>query len=498
MPKITEEGLKKIEEKIETIFTTEMEVDDFEGDSVPSVDDLPDKNKGLIVTNCTILFVDIRSSTKLSDKSQAKSMAKIYRAFARAMSMCVYESGGRVRQIAGDRVMGVFVDDVEESSIQKAMDAARAITSVVEYIFNPLCRKNVNQKEIACGVGIDTGRILVTPIGIKHQGDDSRDLVWAGKTANVASKHTDLAEASEIFVTKRFYEKLPSEYKKNSDGSEIWTKTFRFKGDTLFEGYGVSEFYLPELVEEPSDGEESDENRATSSHKGIIESDGKDIGLIVTDIVQGVESKVGGLLSNFEQVVLREVAVAAKESQAERKLRELQSREQAVMKEEEELKKKEQDIERILAYREKELAYTFKVTALRERTNDMKLEEFLIELKQVLDLGTAIGKKAGTVHNDLYLYQIVMYLHGKGESELAFRILIGQLTEDLPTAYIPLESNSVPVIKKVGREQEYLQAVIYHIQHHNPSVDTVLKLRNVLKQLGIENEIINRRGLFIE
>ncbi|MED4130166.1 hypothetical protein [Shouchella miscanthi] len=35
MPKLTEEGLKKIEEKIETIFTTEMEVDDFKGDSVP-------------------------------------------------------------------------------------------------------------------------------------------------------------------------------------------------------------------------------------------------------------------------------------------------------------------------------------------------------------------------------------------------------------------------------------------------------------------------------
>lgn len=496
MSKVTEEGLKKIEEKIEAIFTTEMEVDDFEGDSVPSVDDLPDKNKGLIVTNCTILFVDIRSSTKLSDKSQAKSMAKIYRAFARAMSMCVYECGGRVRQIAGDRVMGVFVDDAEESSIQKAMDAARAITSVIEYIFNPLCRKNVNQKEIACGVGIDTGRILVTPIGIKHQGDDSRDLVWAGKTANVASKHTDLAEASEIFVTKRFYEKLPSEYKKNSDDSEIWTKTFRFKGDTLFEGYSVREFYLPELVEEPSDGEESDEKRATSSHKGIIESEG--IGRIVTDIVQGVESQVGRLLSNFEQVILREVAVAAKESQAEMKLQELQSREQAVKKKEEELKKKEQDMERILAYRKKELDYTVKVTALREKTNHMKLEDFLIELKQVQDLGAAIGKKAGTVHNELYVYQIVMYLHGKGESELAFRILIGQLTEDLPTAYIPLESNSVPVIKKVGREQEYLQAVIYHIQHHNPSVDNVLRLRNVLKQLGMENEIVNRSCLIIE
>ncbi|MDI5790188.1 hypothetical protein PO124_22585 [Bacillus licheniformis] len=77
------------------------------------------------------------------------------------------------------------------------MDAARAITSVVEYILTRSAEKR-QPKEIACGVGIDTGRILVTPIGIKHQGDDSRDLVWAGKTANVASKHTDLAEASEI------------------------------------------------------------------------------------------------------------------------------------------------------------------------------------------------------------------------------------------------------------------------------------------------------------
>ncbi|MDI5790187.1 hypothetical protein PO124_22580 [Bacillus licheniformis] len=70
----------------------------------------------------------------------------------------------------------------------------------------------------------------------------------------------------------------------------------------MFEGYGVREFYLPELVEEPSDGEELDEKRATSSHKGIIESEGNDIGRIVTDIVQGVESKVGGLLSNLNKL----------------------------------------------------------------------------------------------------------------------------------------------------------------------------------------------------
>lgn len=70
MPMVSKAKYKEIETRIEHIFSTEMEVEDFKGDTVPTSQDLPDKNKGLIITNCTILFVDIRSSTKLSDKSR--------------------------------------------------------------------------------------------------------------------------------------------------------------------------------------------------------------------------------------------------------------------------------------------------------------------------------------------------------------------------------------------------------------------------------------------
>ncbi|XXM70830.1 hypothetical protein ACQ0QQ_14040 [Lysinibacillus sphaericus] len=138
------------------------------------------------------------------------------------------------------------------------------------------------------------------------------------------------------------------------------------------------------------------------------------------------------------------------------------------------------------------------MTSLKERTNNMKLEDFLIALKEVQDIGAELGKKPGTVHNELQLWQIVMYLHEKGESEFAFRILIGQLTEELPSYYLPLEANSVPIIKKVGREREYLQATLHHIQHHNPSVQDVLRLRSVLKKLGMEKEILHYPDLFIE
>jgi class 3 adenylate cyclase len=490
---ISKTKFDEIETRIERIFTTGMEVEDFTGDVVPSVQELPDKNRGLIITNCTILFVDIRSSTKLSDKSQAKNMAKIYRAFARAMSMCIYESGGRVRQIVGDRVMGVFVDDASESSVHKAMGAARAILTVVEYLFNPLCRKNVNNKEIGCGIGIDTGRVLTTSIGMKKQGEDSRDLVWTGKTANFASKHTDLAEENEIFVTKRFYNKLSQTFKTNSEGNAIWKKEYRLKGDSLFEGYGVYAFYLDELVEKPRE-----EKQATVSPLDPHVSEGLSTSQIITDIVQGVESKVDDLLSNFEQVVRHDEAITAKEKKMELKSQELARREEVIKKKEEELRQKEAEIERLIEYRKKEVEYQVRVKSLEEDIDNTSLEDVLVELADLEALGEELGKKPGTVHFDISVWQIVSYLHRHNESELAFHILVGQLTNDLPLTYIPNTTNSVPIIKKVRREREYLEAALYYIENKRPDTKKVLRIRSVLKELGMEKELAHHLNLLNE
>lgn len=496
MSNLSKAKFNEIKTRIEHIFTTDMEVEDFTGDTVPASEDLPDKNRGLIITNCTILFVDIRSSTKLSDKTQAKNMAKIYRAFARAMSMCINESGGRVRQIAGDRVMGVFVDDASESSVQKAMGAARAILTVVEHLFNPLCRKNVNNKEIGCGIGLDTGRILTTSIGMRHQGEDSRDLVWAGKTANVASKHTDLAEVNEIFATKRFYDKLSRSSKIDSEGNDIWKKGYRLKGDSVFEGYGIHAFYLTELVEEPV--EELGEKQAIAFSTNSFESLGMDTAQIITDIVQGVESKVDDLLSNFEKIVYREVAATAKEKQAEMKLQDLARREEAIEKKEEELSQKGPEIERVIEYRKKEVEYEVRVKFLSEKIDDTSLKDVLVELTELQFLGAALGKKAGTVHYDISVWRVVAYLHRHNESEFAFRILIGQLTNDLPSAYIPNTMNSVPIIKKLGKEREYLEAALYYIENKKPDTQKILQIRSVLKELDMEKELVHHLNLLIE
>lgn len=492
MAEITQDTLEEIRTKIESVFTSEMEVNDYTGDIVPTIQDLPDKNKGLILTNCTILFVDIRSSTKLSDKSQAKSMAKIYRAFARGMSMCIFSSGGRVRQIAGDRVMGVFVDDADESSVHKAMNASRAIITVIEHIFNPLCKKNVNNKTIGCGVGIDTGRILTASIGMKHDGEDTRDLVWAGKTANVASKHTDLAEAKEIFVTKRFYDKLSQADKLNSDGSESWKKSYRIKGDAIFEGYGILEHYLEGISGESGGTEESSEQKQEQEIEGFNQSQ------MISSVIEGLESKLGNLLDRYEKILHRETVVNQKEFINESKSIELKKREDEIKKKEEELMQREKQMVIDVERDKNEAIYNVKKEYFRDNMDGFSLERFLTLFKEIHDIGGKLGKSKAECQNNLYVSKLVSYLRSKGEFGLAFEIIINQLT--IKTSYIilPNEADVVTVVKKLGKEDEYLDAALYLMGNFDVSVDTALKIRSILVKIGYENKLLSNPTLFIE
>lgn len=484
MPVISKLKYNDIETKIEKIFTSDMEVKDFTGDVVPTSEDLPDMNRGLIISNCTILFVDIRSSTKLSDKTQAKNMAKIYRAFARAMSTCINESGGRVRQISGDRVMGVFVDDADESSVQKAMLTAQAIQTVIEHLFNPLCRKNVNNKEIGCGIGIDTGRILTTSIGMKHKGEDSRDLVWTGKTANVSSKHTDLAEANEIFVTNRFYDKLPKDFKRDSKGNGIWKKSYRVKGDSIFEGYGVHAYYIDDLIDV-----ENEVGKEMSTPERMEEAVGVDTSKIISSIVQGVEKRLEDILSRHEKVVLREVSVSAREEEVKAKKEELRRHEESLRQKEENLKKKEQDIDKTLEAKKKELEYESRVESLRDRIEYMEFRDVLKELTKVQSIGKELGKTKGKVQDDIYSFVLVKVFYKANEIQLAYDVIIRQLSGEVFPAVI-ITSNVANVVRKLCKEDDYLNAVLNYIKHNYVSGYDIECFRGVLKELGINREIV--------
>lgn len=115
---------------------------------------------------------------------------------------------------------------------------------------NKHLKNNVNNKTIACGIGIDYGRVLVSKVGMygveeNEQKENETDCVWVGKTTNYASKYSDLAEGGQIFISETVYKNISNDMKPIN----IWKPTIKTKSNKYFKGYTANDFYLDMIKE---------------------------------------------------------------------------------------------------------------------------------------------------------------------------------------------------------------------------------------------------------
>lgn len=96
---------------IESILTQTIESIKLT-DAIPPISDIPDSNK-VFKGKLSVLFVDMRKSADLTDELKSKKMVKVYRAFIRSIIQAIRYTGGYNRQFAGDGIMGIFQDSVE-------------------------------------------------------------------------------------------------------------------------------------------------------------------------------------------------------------------------------------------------------------------------------------------------------------------------------------------------------------------------------------------------
>lgn len=198
--------------EIEIILANDFAITVTGTNYVPSSDDggitfpnLDTKNQSCKLIETCVLYIDIRRSTELNLAHRPKTVAKLYSAFVRAMTKCARHYDGHVRGIIGDRVMVIYD---KENAYVNAVNTAVLMHSTAKYLIN----KHFKQNEIACGIGIDAGRILATKTGFRRRGVEQynyKSLVWLGRPANVASKLTDLANKDGESVT---YQQLHSGY----------------------------------------------------------------------------------------------------------------------------------------------------------------------------------------------------------------------------------------------------------------------------------------------
>lgn len=239
----------KMDEQLKKITSQKVEEISI-NNRIPTVADLKDNNQSNMI-DATILFIDIRKSTELTDMSLPKTMVKIYRSFIRMAVDCVRKNNGVTRQFLGDRIMGVFYDEIDvngnilSSSVDNAINCARALQTCIVFSLNKNLKLNVCGKMISCGIGIDTGKVLVSKVGMHGlESNDNRenemDCVWVSKVTNYASKYSDISNGNEIFISEKVYGKLSDCLKQNVE----WNKVIRIKNNKKYIGYCVSDFYL--------------------------------------------------------------------------------------------------------------------------------------------------------------------------------------------------------------------------------------------------------------
>jgi len=189
-----------------------------EGQKVPDTPDLKLANDG-VKLNGTVLYADLAESTQLVTKHDASFVAEIYKTYLNCACRIIRNQGGEITAFDGDRVMAVFLGDLKNTN---AVRSALAINHAVTHIINPRVReqypKLASDFQIRQAVGIDTSELLVARTGIRG----SNDLVWVGRSANLAAKLCSLRDGNYAsWITSDVYNMCRDDVK-TASGASMW------------------------------------------------------------------------------------------------------------------------------------------------------------------------------------------------------------------------------------------------------------------------------------
>lgn len=165
---------------------------------------------------CSVMFVDMRNSTKMQDANGRKNMLKIYKMFAKLVTKAVEENDGKVMQIVGDGLLCLFINKSKNSG-QHAIDAVRSINTYVKESYNPIVEPDW---KIKCGMGVCSGHILITRIGTRGK-NKCCQLAFPSSVTNYASKCCENAGENEVIFDDNTYSQIDSEDKEQASPISI-------------------------------------------------------------------------------------------------------------------------------------------------------------------------------------------------------------------------------------------------------------------------------------
>lgn len=151
----------------------------------------------------TVLFVDIRDFTAMSENVPAAEVLQILNEYYELMVDIVFRHEGTVDKFIGDAMMVIWGAPVAHDD-----DAVRACSAAIDIqnalvAFNELLRDR-GQKEIQIGIGINTGSLVAGYIGSTH----TMSYSVIGDTVNTASRICSAAKPGQIIISENTHKEV--------------------------------------------------------------------------------------------------------------------------------------------------------------------------------------------------------------------------------------------------------------------------------------------------
>ena len=162
-----------------------------------------------------VLFVDIRGFTSMSEGLSPERIVAILNRYLGTVTEAIFHNGGTLDKFIGDAVMAVYnapldVEDYAYKAVQTGLDIVKAVAGINGEL------KSEFGIEIACGVGVHSGRAVVGNIGCSYR----MDYTAIGDTVNVAERLESIAKGGQVLISRDLYEQVRDRYQAAYAGSQ--------------------------------------------------------------------------------------------------------------------------------------------------------------------------------------------------------------------------------------------------------------------------------------
>ena len=153
--------------------------------------------------NISVLFVDIRGFTPLSEKVEPEEVVGILNNYLNLTANSIFENKGTLDKFIGDATMAIFnapldLEDHEFKAVKAAWDMKQGAEQL---------RKELEEKfgrSVSFGIGVNTGYAVVGNIGASFR----MDYTAIGDTVNTAARLESNAKPGQILLSSTTYEKV--------------------------------------------------------------------------------------------------------------------------------------------------------------------------------------------------------------------------------------------------------------------------------------------------